>query len=62
MVVTTGGYNDIAITTFLKQKQGCKMVINFLKQRHDFSIPGTDSTEAFVVKVIDEVQKQSFKH
>ena len=31
------------------------MVINFLKQRHDFSIPGTDSTEAFVVKVIGEV-------
>lgn len=33
MALTTGGHNKVAIAALSKQRSGCMMVINFLKQR-----------------------------
>lgn len=42
-------HNDL-----LKQRQGCKIFINFLKQKHDLlPFPGPGRTEPFVVEVIE---------
>lgn len=48
----------VVLTTLLKHRQGCKMVIEFLKQRH-VAIPG--STEAIVAKVTGGSQSDPWK-
>lgn len=50
--------NMVVLTTLLKHRQGSKMVIKFLKQRH-VAIPG--STEAIVAKVTGGSQSGPWK-